>query len=82
MRQVVIMQSDRYELTSYGNGLAYRLRNKERGRSLFVQGDEATSFRDELNAIENANPDWPIDRTFRWLLNECCWGEAMEYDNE
>lgn len=39
-----------FTVTSYGNGLSYLLRDRAARRELFVQGDDAAEFRDELEA--------------------------------
>lgn len=47
---VTIYQRDGWQLDSYGNGAAYALRDTESGMSLFVQGDDAATFRDEFDS--------------------------------
>lgn len=52
--QVTIRDSESYKVTSLGNGAAYSIERKCDGASLFIQGDEATDFRDEWHKYENA----------------------------
>jgi hypothetical protein len=54
MTRVTIFHSDRYDLVSYGNGLAYAAHDNQGKVSFFVQGDDASDFRDEFDA-------WPED---------------------
>lgn len=57
MRAVIIQQSPQFVLTSYGNGTAYKLENTGEALSVFVQGDDAATFRDELDKFESCNPE-------------------------
>lgn len=54
---------------SYGNGLSYELRNKNADDSIYLQGDDATQFREELDAMENADPMCPTDTILNELWN-------------
>lgn len=56
MRGIVIAQCGPLSLTSWGRGTAYTLRHAVEGSSVFVQGDDAATFREELEAEENARP--------------------------
>lgn len=53
--KTVIHESDSFTVTSYGNGAAYAIETPT--HSLFLQGDDAAQFRDELDAREQARPD-------------------------
>lgn len=66
MNSVMIHQSgigaEALSVVSYGNGLAYLLKFGSAGnpsRDLYLQGDDATAFRDEFDAMETANPEMP-----------------------
>lgn len=65
MKSLKIMSAGPYELHSLGNGLAYCLENwgnderPEQPWSVFVQGDDASQFRDEIDAIEAMHPTMP-----------------------
>lgn len=61
MKYQTIMHGERYQLVSYGNGVAYEIREKDKTTSLFVQGDDATTLKQELDAIEAAFPEMSID---------------------
>jgi phenylalanine-4-hydroxylase len=50
----ILIDQDGYKLTSYGDGSAYALEHD--GRGAFMQGDDATQLRDEIEAFELA---WP-----------------------
>lgn len=70
MRIDTIMESESFRLDSYGNGIGYLLANTRENRSIFVQGDSADEFRCQINALEDAHPDWPTERVLAEM-----WGE-------
>lgn len=51
MKQTILHELQEFRLVSHGNGLAYELINKESCRSIFLQGDDAGDFRDELEEL-------------------------------
>lgn len=57
MSTVIIAQSERFILSSSYNGIAYTLRNTAEAREVFVQGDDAAAFREELEKFEKHNPE-------------------------
>lgn len=63
---VTIAQGAPYSLDSYGNGLAYELKC-EGEESVFVQGDDATTFREEYEALERMFPNAPTSIVLREL---------------
>lgn len=72
MRHVAIHDSgagaERLQIISYGNGLSYAAQFGEAGgpmRSLYFQGDDALALREELDALEDAQPD--IETRAHWL---------------
>jgi hypothetical protein len=52
--QIIIRDSDLYQVTSLGRGAAYSIERKSDGASLLLQGNEAKCFRDEWHKYENA----------------------------
>ena len=60
MKLVTIFNTPNYVVVSHGNGFAYEFVNKTLDRTLFVQGDDAIQFSDELAAYLNVG-DEPID---------------------
>ena len=66
-----IMHGDRYELKSYGNGMAYCL--AELGKSLddalFVQGDEALDLMLDIERAEHTWPEAPVDDVLGRVLD-------------
>lgn len=44
MRKDIIENTDKFNITSYGGGVAYCMSSKTRNRSFFVQGDDAAVF--------------------------------------
>ena len=67
----ILIDQDGYKLTSYGNGAAYTLEHD--GRSTFVQDDDATQLREEIEAFETA---WPC--ASRATLGHYLW-MTLEY---
>lgn len=64
MQVVTIHESgsgaDRLQVVSYGNGLAYAVNFGAAGfpmSNLYFQGDDATEIRNEVENMENANPE-------------------------
>ena len=49
MKKIAIYSTHDYAVWSYGNGLAYEFINKRANRSVFVQGDDAETFRADLD---------------------------------
>ena len=80
MRSTVISRTQRYRLTSYGNGLAYELRLTDASGvfSVFVQGDDASEFEKQREQIEVRNPEWTAERVFDWLWDKCDYGTIAE----
>ncbi|NSZ73904.1 hypothetical protein G6L74_09140 [Agrobacterium tumefaciens] len=48
---------DAFAITSYGNGLAYAVTNEADGREFFMQGDDATTWRDQYNAADESSDE-------------------------
>jgi hypothetical protein len=57
MRQVTIIDTADYTVTSYGNGVAYEFINKRAKRSVFVQGDDAEQLRADLDSEWRTHTD-------------------------
>lgn len=72
MQCVVIAKTPTFTLTSYGNGLAYALDHVGIAEGVFAQGDDATQFRDEFEALERVKP------TTQASLAELWWHYAPE----
>lgn len=62
MRRATLHATPHYTLTSWGNGTAYELRHIASDQSVFVQGDDAAQFADEMADLENYRPDWSTDQ--------------------
>lgn len=56
MTRVIIHESGAYRLTSFGNGLAYALERLADAASIFVQGDDAESFRQTFEELCESEP--------------------------
>lgn len=75
---ITIMAGVEFRLDSYGNGAAYTLVNAAANRSTYVQGDDATQFRDELDAVETTFPNGSPDEILGWLWDQCDYGSASQ----
>jgi hypothetical protein len=68
---VKLVQTEDYEFSSYGRGLAYQLVHRPSKREVFVQGDDATELRRQLNAIQERYPNTaPWSLVLRELWSE------------
>ena len=56
MRSCIIHELPEWQVTSYGNGLAYAIICKPEGKSLFFQGEDAEIFRTEFDALTAGTP--------------------------
>jgi hypothetical protein len=55
MTRVTVFNSDKFIVTSYGNGTAYAFVNKPAHREVYVQGDDADAFNADIACILNDN---------------------------
>lgn len=59
MQTAIIVQTDMWQIESHGNGFAYAFYRKADMREAFLQGDDATQWREEFEAMQAAycNPE-------------------------
>ena len=60
---VTIYQAGGYSLVSHGNGWAYTMTRPD-GATLWLQDDDATTFRDELDSLPAT---WPVKQTLAYM---------------
>lgn len=72
MRSNQLFDFPKWLVTSYGNGLAYTLENKAEGRSVLFQGDDADTFRQELDTLTNGRLPLSYDDALGVLWNDYC----------
>lgn len=65
MTRTIIYHSARFDLVSYDNGLSYALHDNIARKSMFVQDDDATTFREEWETFEATCPEAPLDGFFK-----------------
>jgi hypothetical protein len=53
---IMIVDVPGWQLLSYGNGAAYDWRNLAKGRTVWLQGDDAFRFRSDFEALEENRP--------------------------
>lgn len=70
--QVTIITGQRFNLVSHGNGLAYHLTSRAHpgDDGVFVQGEDAGTFREELDLLQAAHPYWLLDDILARLFEE------------
>ena len=73
---ITIGEGKLFRLDSYGNGAAYTLWDLTTGASVYLQGDDATTFRDELDKVETVMPLGSQDEVLGWLWDQCDYGSA------
>lgn len=75
MQQVIIEQTDAWTIVSLGNGFAYSFYRKADEKEAFLQGDDATQWRGEYEAMQTAyaNPEsvWH-SQTWNACLSQLC----------
>ncbi len=75
------MQGAAFALDSYGNGAAYTFRALAApASSVFLQDEDAATFRDELDRLETLRPDDSPDQILSWLWDQCDYGSAAQAD--
>lgn len=72
--QVTIRDGNAFSLVSFGNGWAYRLVNRPHGLSVWLQDDDATRFREELDGLEDARPHDDADSILSALWDDFEYG--------
>lgn len=74
MNTCTIENTDRWLITSYGNGTAYSMRNKSiADEGIFVQGDDASAFALRLKSMCKAATypgDMYYNHTWDWCLEQ------------
>lgn len=73
---ITISQGLRFRLDSYGNGAAYALYDLSAGASVWLEGDDATAFRDELDNVETQRPHDEPDEVLGHLWHDHEYGAA------
>lgn len=56
MRSTIIHDLPEWQVTSYGNGLAYQIAHKPSKKTIFFQGDDAEIFRNQFEAMTEGTP--------------------------
>jgi hypothetical protein len=70
MRSCVIHNLPDWQVTSYGNGLAYSVQHKPSGADVFFQGDDAETFRDEFDALTTGTPSLSFADALQVIFSE------------
>lgn len=71
MTRVIIADTDRFRLISYGNGASYALLPKFKSdKAVMVQGDDATEFRELYEAYCTVWCESPIERVLSELWSQ------------
>ncbi len=74
MKGIIIENTGRYFIKSYGNGAAYEMGDKVQGKDKFVQyGDDAVAFREEYDNMCLAY----LDPRSAW--HNQTWDNCLDY---
>ena len=68
MRSLIILNTDKFQITSYGQGVAYQFVNKRTCRDILFQGDDALLFHAEL--VDMWDGHLPYDRFLARVWDE------------
>lgn len=69
MTRTRIFNTPSYALTSWGNGTAYAMVRKATNESIYVQGEDASTFWEELSGLEIHRPDWTVEQVLEELFS-------------
>lgn len=69
-KRVTIVDTDRWEIESLGNGLAYRIHDKQEGSLGFVQDEDAREFRKLMDDMDHVR-GIPESCFYERSLDEC-----------
>lgn len=61
MKNVTIYDTATFEVVSHGNGTAYSFTHKIKDETKFFQGDDAITFREEIEIRETVYPDMSLE---------------------
>lgn len=64
MTRTLLYHSERFDVVSYGNGLSYAVHDNITRKSMFVQGEDAVAFREELETFERLFPKTRYDEFY------------------
>lgn len=71
MNRVIIADTERFRLISYGNGFSYALLPKfASDKVVHVQGDDATEFHELYEAFSTVWCDSPVERVLAELWHQ------------
>lgn len=77
MRSNIIHNLPDWQVTSFGNGLAYEIANKRASAALFFQGEDAQIFRESLEALTDRGPKLDYANALA-----CIWSDYAESATE
>lgn len=70
MNAAIIHALPGWQVTSYGNGIAYELVNRRTRQAIFFQGDDAAQFRDEFDGLTGRAPSLDFADALRVIWND------------
>jgi hypothetical protein len=68
--QTLVAEGSEYALHTCDDGAAFVLRFKAESMTANLQGDDATRFRADFEAIKLQHPDWEADQTLAQLWDQ------------
>lgn len=63
-----------YVLTTWGGGVAVSLEHNNSAVTVYVQGEDAARFIDEMDALQVAHPDWD-----NWQVYAEMWRQYVQF---
>lgn len=79
MKTVTISEGQAFRVESTGGGTFYTLTHKPTGKSVFLQGDDASRFSDEIEQAWVAFPTFSPDEIAMHLWSDCEYGSLAEH---
>lgn len=79
MRKFVSHEAAPYRVTCWGGGVAYEMRRGD--LSVFVQGDDALAFGADLEGMERAYQNEPLEIVLAHLWSDCGYDMAAQRDD-
>jgi hypothetical protein len=68
--RITIFSSELFDIVSYGNGYSYAFHNNKEKKSLFMQGEDAETFRNDIEAWENIDENMTYDDIYSIMWDE------------
>lgn len=78
MQTTIIHDLTGWQVTSWGNGVAYEVFNKLTDQDIFFQGEDADAFRSEIEELTENSPYLNYSDALRVIWNR--YADAMQVE--